>query len=292
MVPNQKLFFFFTEDFDPLVSEDYPKISFMTPEEIVSFFFLLKKNLEMFEEDYKYTMESLNIFLFEEEAFQVISKDFDPQITIKPREKRAEYKPPKAKRKRKKWNWNTSIFRDFRRDNEKLLTSCFEFDWNAGRLESFLKDEEEKKKIKKYLRSVYLIIKDAYRYYSSYSGMTKLMCIGPNNLLELLKEIGALNENDLSTAAVGIEMNKTNFSDKKFMNNPKGAICRHEFLELMVRLAENKYYSNKIVDTYYDATVKFFGNFLSNPQKLFAEIILVFLPLKNSKKRKDTGQRR
>ena len=47
MVPNSKLFFFFTEDFEAFVDPSYPKIALMKEEEIVSssFFSSLQNSL-------------------------------------------------------------------------------------------------------------------------------------------------------------------------------------------------------------------------------------------------------
>lgn len=71
--------------------------------------------------------------------------------------------------------------------------------------------------------------------------------------------MNAIDKDDLNIAAIGIELNKTNFTDRKDKNNPKGQICRHEFMELLVRLAQNKYMLNKKLDTFYEAIKEFFG---------------------------------
>ncbi len=50
-----------------------------------------------------------------------------------------------------------------------MLDNCFEVDWNNTRITKIVKNEEEHPNLKKYMRSIYKLIKESYKYYSSIS---------------------------------------------------------------------------------------------------------------------------
>ena len=55
---------------------------------------------------------------------------------------------PKALGKRNKvrdaWKFSKSVFKNYRKDDETLLNSCFELDWSRTKIERLVKDENER----------------------------------------------------------------------------------------------------------------------------------------------------
>lgn len=40
------------------------------------------------------------------------------------------------------WQFSTSIFKNYRRETQKLLDECFEFDWSCCKLNKVVRDDE------------------------------------------------------------------------------------------------------------------------------------------------------
>jgi hypothetical protein len=57
--------------------------------------------------------------------------------------------------KKREWSLSQSLFRDYKFDTEELLDKCFEFDWSCTRLPRIVKDSEELRLIKDYLKPAY-----------------------------------------------------------------------------------------------------------------------------------------
>lgn len=55
------------------------------------------------------------------------------------------------------WDFAKSVFKNYKPDNFKLLEECFDLDWNYTKMDKVIEREsdEEKKKIKDYLRGVF-----------------------------------------------------------------------------------------------------------------------------------------
>ncbi len=64
------------------------------------------------------------------------------------------------------WTFETSIFRDYARDNEAINKNCFETDWNNSKLPKILRLGEVNK-VKEILRAKYAKIRSCYKYLSS-----------------------------------------------------------------------------------------------------------------------------
>ena len=60
---------------------------------------------------------------------------------------------PKEENK-KKWQFRTSIFKDWKEDDEQMIDKCFENDWGYGRFK-IVKDPEDLAKVKELFRKIY-----------------------------------------------------------------------------------------------------------------------------------------
>ena len=63
------------------------------------------------------------------------------------------------------WKFSTSVFRMYKPDSQRLLDECFEADWIniESKVEYLIKDEKDRQKVKKYLKSNYKALRDAYK---------------------------------------------------------------------------------------------------------------------------------
>jgi hypothetical protein len=103
------------------------------------------------------------------------------------------------------------------------MEKCFEEDWARGKCSKFIKSKKQLKKIVEFLKPLYKKIKDFYKHHSSFSSM-QTFGLGSNTVIDLFNQMGATDQKYLNTAALGIEMTKSNasaYEDQKSKNNNK-----------------------------------------------------------------------
>jgi len=88
-------------------------------------------------------------------------------VKTKPRTPDEVWIPQANIKERPPWTVGISIFKDYKCDNKRLLTRCFEFDYQCSRIKKIVKDDSIEKKFKILLRSYYKWIKAGYKYYST-----------------------------------------------------------------------------------------------------------------------------
>ena len=143
---------------------------------------------------------------------------------------------------------------------------CFEHDWNHGAYKRFIKDPKDLNLVRNFLKPRFKKIKDFYKHYSSLTSSSIAFGIGPNLMNEIFTKMDAFDDRVFNVGALGIEMTKTNATGKlnknsKSQNNLRNLICRHEFMELLVRCAENKFLIPKKEETHYDSIIRFYNAF-------------------------------
>ena len=109
-----------------------------------------------------------------------------PPVNLKGREK---LKTP--------WDFFRSVFRDYKPDTDSLLNDCFEFDWSCSKITKIIKDEEELKRCKEYLRThykhmygilfiTYIYRREIYKFYSAVDPVGYICSIGINLFSEIV----------------------------------------------------------------------------------------------------------
>ena len=173
----------------------------------------------------------------------------------KPRTIENKYIPPAEKLERIKWLFKTSIFKDYFVDNEKVLQDCFEFDWKHSRIGNFIRGQEEQDSLKKVLKENYRHIKATYKVLSAYSG-NEIFSIGSNILNDFLNQC-KIYDYLYQASDFGVNLNSTLVQKEKGQRfNPGNSLVRYEFLEMLVRIAMDRYIRNKIVNSYAQAMKK------------------------------------
>ena len=82
---------------------------------------------------------------------QLITKTYLTTLKAIPRPKRRRQKP----RPKSPWNVSKSVFKTYQDDTAALLAQCFEFDWSCSKIPRFIRDYEDWKHVKKYLKDNY-----------------------------------------------------------------------------------------------------------------------------------------
>ena len=148
------------------------------------------------------------------------------------------------------WSFPISIWAyygyDYEGVSEDYLDDCFEFDFNRCQFNKDFKDEESLKELKKMLRERYRDIIDCYKYYASLSGF-QLWQITQNNLTEFISKCPGMCDikydiNNIFLTQKTVCGNLLDKEDKKKNNkNLSDNIVRHQFMNLLVKSAKDKY---------------------------------------------------
>ena len=75
------------------------------------------------------------------------------------------------------WDFFKSVFKEYKPDTDRLLGDCFETDWAQTKTEKFLRDEEQVKLIKAYIKKQYKYVREAYKWYAGVDPLGRVMSI-------------------------------------------------------------------------------------------------------------------
>lgn len=140
-------------------------------------------------------------------------------------------------RVKEQWKVQKSVFADYIPDSQSLIDKLFEVDWAMIQKPKFEGDEEDK--IKAIIKKSYWTIRDAFKYYSSISSSTGTMtfALTLNSYTDYLKQAGVYKGKTITFTDTDTLFFTTNKRDKPSNLNPGNALIRHQFLEIIFRLA-------------------------------------------------------
>lgn len=184
---------------------------------------------------------------------EIISKtrDYDPNIKAIPRYPETYFKITKSN----SWHRGISVFRDYIPDSDELDNRCFEFDWSTSKLPKLLEKFSDVDECKKMLASTYPLIRRAYKYLSCQNVANEVFCITQNPFSVFAQKAqlidGALiflrdiDFNFISASNIALKA--------KTYRNPDKALIRNEFLEILGRIALDKYIRNEKTKSHSEA---------------------------------------
>ena len=130
---------------------------------------------------------------------------------------------------------------------ESYLDKCFEFDFNRCQFHKDFKEDDLLLKLKNFLREKYRKIIDCYKYYASISGYS-VWQITQNSLSEFIYKCPGLCDKSYDINNVYLQQkvvvgNLVDKEDKKKKNKniSDNNIIRHQFMNLLVKTAKDKY---------------------------------------------------
>ena len=178
----------------------------------------------------------------------VINEDYRKTLTFS--EPRPEKILNKFVKPRTPWSFPISIwaYYDYEYDDvsESYLDKCFEFDFNRCQFNKEFKEEETLNKLKDFLRERYRNIIDCYKYYASISGC-QIWQMTQNSLTEFIYRCPGMCDKTYDINNVYLQEkvvvgNLLDKEDKKKKNKNLGEnIVRHQFMNLLVKAAKDKY---------------------------------------------------
>ena len=158
------------------------------------------------------------------------------------------------------WDWYKSIFRTYRLDTEKLINDCFEYDWNLTKCKKIIRGEGEADKVKAFIKQHYRAIRETYKFYSGISPMGRVTCVLGGTMSEIIQHCPNLLDgkyvkiSDIDLAVIACNGGR---AGNNYLS-PNNALVRFQFIEVLCRLAADKYFKPGVVPTYSEAVVKLF----------------------------------
>ncbi|KAL4450444.1 hypothetical protein ABPG74_019342, partial [Tetrahymena malaccensis] len=153
------------------------------------------------------------------------------------------------------WDFQQSLFKDFRMEDESLMKKCFEFDWECSKINQLIRDENDLQLVKEELRGIYVYIKNAYKYLAAIGTIIDVPCIQMNTFTDFINKTNIIDNLNLKLSDVDLKfvVTKTSTKIKRNPRNPEKGLIRYQFMEIIVRLAEDKYIRHKITNKYSQA---------------------------------------
>ncbi|CAG9317234.1 unnamed protein product [Blepharisma stoltei] len=228
------------------------------PPGVNSFFF---SNLEGPAVSLEFSNETIDIPLqikIQEKAYKItyinrhdfkgIPCDIKDIFNSKPREEAPSYIPREMETEYERIVWTVpqSLFKNYDFDTENKYMDGFEFDFRHTRIPNFVKKPEDLEAVKEYLKKIYKDLRETYRFLSAGSG-SEIFSITSNSLLDFLNQASVFDDH-FSISDLGVLWNSVNSqTNKDQIYNSGNGLCRYEFIEIIARIANDKYVKHKIV---------------------------------------------
>ena len=136
---------------------------------------------------------------------------------------------------------------DYEGDSEEYIDQCFNFDFERCLFNKDFKDPAQLEELRKMLRVRYRDIIDCYKYYASMSGFS-VWQITQNSLTEFINKCPGMCDktydiNNIYLTQKVVCANSYDINDRKKNNNKNLSdnIVRHQFMNLLVKAAKDKY---------------------------------------------------
>mmetsp|Transcript_6210 Transcript_6210/g.15516 ORF Transcript_6210/g.15516 Transcript_6210/m.15516 type:complete len:861 (+) Transcript_6210:1384-3966(+) len=176
-------------------------------------------------------------------TFDALESDQD--ISLQPRLVHAE--SPKRKPVTGPWRFESSVFYKYKQDTDALLDKAFEKDFAQTKIPTsgpLKKDPEEAERVREVLQRNYAVFKDVFKHYSAAFSSEVFNMAGNAfnevlNVCEITEDV-AKGCNRTEADMVFISSNMSGPKNQQL--NPKRALCRFQFLELMTSLAITKFF--------------------------------------------------
>jgi hypothetical protein len=166
-------------------------------------------------------------------------------FSMLPRTPKLEFNPQENQLEKIIWTYSSSLFKTYRIDDEDLLSNCFSFDYRHSRIASLTSESIDLNNVRDILKSFYKPIKDAFKVLSSLS-TNEMPSISANQISDLLSTCHVFDEN-YSVSDLGVNWNAALVPTVKGQEfNPGNALVRYEFLEILTRIAKDKFVRKKV----------------------------------------------
>lgn len=109
--------------------------------------------------------------------------------------------------------------------------------------------------MKEELRGIYVYLKNSYKLLAALGSIVDVPCVMMNTFTDFINKTNIIDNINLKLSDVDLKfvVTKTSSRYKRNPRNPEKGIIRYQFMEILVRLCEDKYIRHKITNKYSDA---------------------------------------
>eukprot|EP00349_Pseudokeronopsis_sp_Brazil_P006027 CAMPEP_0202967230 /NCGR_PEP_ID=MMETSP1396-20130829/12024_1 /ASSEMBLY_ACC=CAM_ASM_000872 /TAXON_ID= /ORGANISM="Pseudokeronopsis sp., Strain Brazil" /LENGTH=291 /DNA_ID=CAMNT_0049692037 /DNA_START=293 /DNA_END=1165 /DNA_ORIENTATION=+ len=147
---------------------------------------------------------------------------------------------------------DASVFKDWKEDTPFLLEKCMQHDKQCWKVPRFIKDPSEQDKVWDILVQNFKKLKDLFLTLSCRSIYPCISWMDFSNYCDQCR----IPDKNVPLATVDRLFIATNVELEAMDDNPDKALCRFEFLEILVRIANSKYKEPGLAANYSDALQK------------------------------------
>jgi len=157
------------------------------------------------------------------------------------------------------WLFKKSAFRLYKPDMKQRLDKCFDCDWSfiESKVEYLIKDQKDREQSRKFLKANYKVLRDAYKLTAGQSSEGhSIMSITLNFFSVLMQSCSDFVDNktlkisDLDLGFIAVKAADMTVQSKLV---PMKELIRYNFLEVQIRLAQQKYIKSGLFTTYHEA---------------------------------------
>lgn len=149
-------------------------------------------------------------------------------------------KPLRGGEKTREFRHATSVFGSWKPDNKATLAKCLEHDFALWKLPRFCKDPDEQERVMDKVKEYFPLIKEVYHCLISKSNYPYILY---QDFFDWSKQVKIFDGGVIDEKRVTLSFEAANYvvEPQPGIANPENALCRFEFLEILVRLAKDKY---------------------------------------------------
>lgn len=158
-------------------------------------------------------------------------------------------KPLKQQQVSRVFSKEHSVFKDWKEDTHSTLAKCFEYDQAHWKLSRFIKDAAEQDKVERVLEKHYEKLKRIFINEACRSRFPNIVGLAYSDYCIQCQ----VCDEKLNLAGLDRQFTAATFQTVKVETNPQDALQRFEFVEVIVRLAQDKFYTPKLAATMAEA---------------------------------------
>jgi hypothetical protein len=156
------------------------------------------------------------------------------------------------------WSIETSFFKEMLVSKE-TYRKCLGSDFNYSRIQNFIKLPRDQTAIKDTLTIFYPQLIEVYKHIACKNVKNGNVFMNYNELLGFLTETGVIDERTFRKVDYDVIFKAVNYTELENTLNPTYGVVRYEFIETLVRVAIEKYFVKRTVDSEQAALEKLFA---------------------------------
>jgi hypothetical protein len=142
----------------------------------------------------------------------------------------------------RKFHKATSVWKDWKDDTESIYRKCLLHDFRHWKVPRFIKDPKEQKLIEAVVAENFHLLKSE----SIYLASTSIFPATSLNAFTAYSKRARFHDKNINQSALDTMFIAVNVDiggdDDGGGDNPEGALIRYEFIELMIRIARDKFF--------------------------------------------------